>query len=288
MAASSEVIYAKNEVAPSGRLDTSTDRSLLRISLQIHTDRKLEHTVKLKLKKEDSVLAMLGSTAIAVGLTEQDQFFSSDYEGSNLCDGLRLCVMLLSAVSCLIVIRRYVSLLELQKIRQQLSHSDNLISSKLYRMMSGELLVNMLHSPPGVNLTFDVEMMNFKMTYSLDSVMTLFLLMRIYLIVRLFSEYSKFMQQRAEMVLRWNGTEATTAFAVKGYIYENPLLSVALIFVGMSAMWSVVVMLFEQPDRHYYASYAEEKGIDVIGTSSLNSFYNCLWVVFVTTTTGKV
>jgi hypothetical protein len=249
---------------------------------------KTEHTVKLKLRNEDTVLAVLGFLAIVFGLIEQDKFFHSDYHSSSTCDALRVVVMLLSAMSCVIVIRRYRTLLRLQKVRQKLSQGDTLISSKLYRMMGLELVINMAHCPPKMDWTFDVETMKFTMTYSVDTIMTMLLMLRVYLIVRLFSEYSKFMARRAEMVMRWYGLEASTPFAVKGYIYENPLLSVGIIFGSMSVFWSIIVMLFEQPDRHYNAHYADTKGFDsTLATSVLDDFSNCLWMVFVTTTTGK-
>lgn len=266
------------------------DKSTLNYGFKLQSvDRNLEQTVKLKLRKEDTILALLGTSAIIIGLAEQDQFFNQDNQGSMICDGLRLAVMLLSAVSCFMVIRRYRTLLHLQKIRQKFSQADTLVSSKLHRMMGLELLINIAHCPPGLDATFKAEMLNFYVTYSYNMIMTICLLFRIYLVIRLFSEYSKFMQQRSEMVLRWYGLEASTSFAVKGFIYENPLLSVAVIFAGASMFWSVLVMLFEEPDRHYGANYAKMKDMpSTTQSSSLDSFTNCLWMIFVTTTTGKL
>lgn len=267
-------------------LEEKTSYSTLSIQA---VDRKLEQTVKLRLRKEDTILAMLGSTAIVVGLVEHDQFFSNDYETSTVCDGLRLIVMLISAISCLMVFRRYRLFLQLEKIRQKFSQGDTLVSSKLHRIMGVEMLVNLLHCPPGLNATFTVQSMNFTMTYSYNAFLTIFLLLRVYLVIRLFSAYSKFMQQRAEMVMRWYGMDASTVFAVKGYIYENPLISVVVILGAMSVFWSAIVLLIEQPDRHYDAHYAKTKEMDsTIQSSSLDSFTNCLWMVFVTTTTGKL
>lgn len=264
------------------------DRKLFGKILELQPiNRTVEHIIKLKLRREDTVLAFLGTTAIVIGLIEEDRFYRDDYRESTLGNVMRLMVMGLSLISCALIVRRYRSLLQLQKSRSKLDESDGLVSSKLYRLMLLELAINITHCPPLLNATFEVPMMDFNVTYSVNSIFAMVLLLRLYLIVRLFSEYSKFMQQKAEMVLRWHGMEASTSFAVKGFINDHPLLSVAIIFASLSVLWSVIVLLLEQPDRHYESKYAEERGYDVITKSSLKDFANCLWMVFVTTTTGN-
>lgn len=251
-------------------------------------DRKLESEIKLRLREEDTVLAILGSTSIALGLVEEAKFFASDYQGNVSCDLMRMVLLLLSVMSCVAVVRRYKSLLSLQKVRQKVSNADTIYSSKLYRLMIVELLINAAHCPPGLNQTFKVQMLEFTMMYSVNTFVSFVLLLKLYLVVRLFSKYSKFMQARAEMIMRWYGQEASTTFAIRGYIFEHPLLSVGVIFASLSVLWSVIILLLEQPARNYDTIYARERGYDLVTESSLSDFSNCLWMIFVTTTTGKL
>jgi hypothetical protein len=249
-------------------------------------NRRLENDVKLKLRKEDTTLAFLGSTAIVIGMIEEDRYFSQDNQSDIVSDAMRLTVLLLSVVSCFMVARRYKVLLQLLKVRQKLNDDDTLLTSKLYRVMLLEMAVNLVHCPPGLNTTFELETLRFSMTYSVDSMLCLVMLSRLYLIVRLFTQYSKFSQAKAEMILRWYGEEASTAFAVKAFIYENALVSIAFIFTFMSVIWSIFILLLERPDR-YSDELCPGDECSVVTKSSLNSFPNSMWVVFVTTTTGK-
>lgn len=251
-------------------------------------NRILEQRIRLKLRNEDTVLAFMGSLAVIIGFVEEDRFFTENYKGNLLCDVMRMLLMVLSVVSCIMVVRRYLTLVALLKVKKRLSKDDNILSSGLFRAMLGEIFINFVHCPPGLDTTFEVEMLQFTVIYSVDSIFTLALLLRLYLVVRLFSAYSKFMEPRAEMILRWHGMETTTKFAVKGFIYEHPLLSVVCIFTSLSVLWSMIVLLLEQPARHYDNEYAEQRGYESVTESSLNSFSSCLWMVFVTTTTGNL
>lgn len=252
-------------------------------------NRRLENEVKLKLRKEDTILAFLASTAIVIGMIEEDRYFSQDNQSDTISDAMRLAVLLLSVVSCFMLARRYKVLLQLQKVRKKLNDDDTLLTSKLYRVMLVEMAVNLVHCPPGLNTTFELESLRFSMTYSADSMLCLVMLSRLYLIVRLFTQYSKFSQAKAEMILRWYGEEASTAFAVKAFIYERALVSIAFIFTFMSVIWSIFILILERPDR-YSDELCPDPYVDecsVVTKSNLNSFANSLWVVFVTTTTGK-
>jgi hypothetical protein len=244
----------------------------------------LEQQVRLQLRKQETVLGVLGATAVIIGVVEEDRFISEGYRGDILGNMMRMTVFLISVFCCVLIVKRYKSLLFLNKVQSKLTRTDTLYSSKLYRGMLVELAVNLIHCPPGLDVTFDVEMQNFTMTYSVDTWICIVLLLRLYLVVRLFPVYSRFMQQRAALILRLHGQETSTSFAVKAFIHKSPMLSAMIVCMVFSVQCAVILLLLEQPDRHYSLHDAKLMGVDTVMESPLRHFWNCLWMVFVATT----
>ena len=61
-----------------------------------------------------------------------------------------------------------------------------------------ELIICIIHSPPGVNSYIEVPQNNDYVTYTMDSMLTLLTLPRFYLLWRVFARYSYWNDEKAE------------------------------------------------------------------------------------------
>ena len=79
---------------------------------------------------------------------------------------------------------------------------DTLSSTGLLKTMIIEIIICALHSPPFVNAIFIIPNARDNVPYSLDIILTLFVIMRIYLFWRVFMGESFWNDERAERICR--------------------------------------------------------------------------------------
>ena len=114
---------------------------------------------------------------------------------------------------------------------------DTLTSTGLMNKLVIEVIVCLLHSPPGINMVLFVPNSKFLIPYSLDTFLTFFPLMRVFLLYRVFTGSSFWADERSERVCREIcHTEGGTLFTLKCEMKERPFtitlfMLIILIFV---------------------------------------------------------
>jgi hypothetical protein len=113
--------------------------------------------------------------------------------------------------------------------------------------MMAELFICAFCCPPYFDYTFQGEMLGGTYVYSYNAIIFVIMLLRGYLVLRLFGQYSRWTNDKAEKICRKYKTEATVMFAIKSELKQRPYLMIgcglflSILFLGAS------IRTFEQP-----------------------------------------
>ena len=99
------------------------------------------------------------------------------------------------------------------------------------------------------------------------------MLFRFYLVLRLFSSYSRWTNEKAENVCKKYKTTASTMFAIKCEFKQRPYLMIAVGFLFFVISGALAIRVFEKP-------YDGPKG-----TLDLDRVDNGMWLLIITMTT---
>ena len=102
--------------------------------------------------------------------------------------------------------------------------------------------------------------------------MTVLSLLKCYFFLRTFMYFSRFNDPRAQRVCQMNGCKATSLFAIKSIIQENPYKLVTLIFLLTAVTSAYAMQVFERP-------------LTTVSGQDFESYWNSLWLTIVTMTT---
>ena len=236
------------------------------------------------LKDDDTFIACMSITASILACIQSVLFFYNGYSEDTVVIYLRFIHILLSICTCIWCVRRYNMVLNIGILKYSYTESDNIVSSGLWKGMSCEIVVNMLGPWPYMNATFVVNMLDFEVEVSMESIFTFLSLMRLYMIARLLQHHSNYIQPRAEHILKMHGAKASSLFAIKCYMKSSPFLSITFLFSLMSCIFGMCMMLCERDSRIYSDEYAYRYNIDKYQDSALETFYDNMWLVIVTST----
>ena len=232
---------------------------------------------KKELRNDDTVLALINIIICALSFTQHNIYFEMDYKSTEFVIYIRVLMLILSLSSILWVVRRYQIKLILMLIKYQISVRDTLFSTGLYKKMFLEIAATFLVIPPYIDSTFKVEMLGFKVEYSLSAIFTFLSMVRLYVIIRLFGHYSEYTQEKSEAICGKHAVPADAYFALKCYLQDSPFVGIGGFFFLMSLFSSLAMKLCEEPQL------IKETG--EVSDSTLEKLWDNMWVIFYTTTT---
>lgn len=160
---------------------------------------------------------------------------------------LRVLVTLTTIGTVSLIVRHYRILIQYLKVRDLIRPSgkyancftpclETLRSTGLLRSMILECLICTLHSPPKLNAIFFIPNARDQIPYSMDIVLTLFPIMRVYLLWRVFIGESFWSDERAERVCREIcNTQGGPIFTLKCEMKERPYIII---------MFTMVIIIF--------------------------------------------
>ena len=256
--------------------DSPTRRRRGSAYLVPRSNQNIMDSFKSELVNDDTVLSLINIIVCGVSLVQHNMFFENGYKFTEFITNLRVIILVLSISSILWIIRRYQVILAIKLANYQVSLSDNLLSTGLYKPMAAEICLAFIVAYPNFDSTFSVEMLGFTVEYSLSALLTFVSMLRLYMILRLFGHYSEYTQPKALKISKKHSVHADSYFALKCYIQDSPFIGIAIFFMAMSTFTATAMMLCEEPDRE----------IDgVANQSTLKAFWDNLWVIFYTSTT---
>ena len=188
---------------------------------------------------------------------------------------LRVIVTLSTIVLLLTLVLHMILNHRLGVLQEKVKVEVPLISTVYFRTFIVEVLLNLVHCPPFFNFTFEFSQIGYYLTYSLDLIMSNFMLVRIYLAFRLFSHYTKWRSALSIKYCDIEGCEASTSFALRASLKESPYISLLFAFILSAILLGIPVMNFESPLMDYIAP-----------GSYLNfNLWNSVWLIIITMVT---
>lgn len=121
----------------------------------------------------------------------------------------------------------------------------------------------------------------YEVTYSVNDMFLLILLLRFVYIIRLIVILSKFYSDRADRVTKMMGNRLSMYFSLKCMFTKYPFEMISLCTVIISFCLAKMIQVVEGPIYDL---------LTAPGSTNYNdyrSFGNCIWNMFVTMTTGK-
>ena len=151
------------------------------------------------------------------------------------------------------------------------------------RIMVFELIIASVHNPPYLDTEFTYVQIGKSIRYSSNTFIVVFMLIRVYLVLRLFTKFTKFRSNNAEIYCQREGIESDTFFALKCMMNDYPYSILLINGIFSTLIFAFAVRVFERP------FYEDE----VTGAMSINDpnyqdygfITNTSWLIIVTITT---
>ena len=119
--------------------------------------------------------------------------------------------------------------------------------SRYFKIMLIEIVVCAVHNPPGLKDTVvRVDQMGKRLRYAVSTYITAFMILRIYLLFRLYSRFSRFRSTFADRCCAKIGIEADTSFSLKCIYMESPFGLLFFTFFTSAIAIGFAVRLFER------------------------------------------
>ena len=156
---------------------------------------------------------------------------------------------------------------------------SNYFKSRNFKQFFVEAVIIGIHCPIGVESIFKVTQLGYSMYYSFNGCAMSFMLIRFYLVFRLFAHYSKWTSEMAENCCEPEGCEANTFFAVKAVLKERPYSALLFLMVISTLIFGIAVRHFERP---FYQRIPTNES----GYQDYSYIWNGMWLIMITMMTG--
>lgn len=156
-----------------------------------------------EMKRNSLINAILGILTFSLGYLENELFFANSFISNVQISFLRTIVMLLCFLQAILVYRFYLSLMSIRIAYAELDpdskrHLGSIWDvADLRKYCIIELLISMIFTPPGVDMTFNYEQLGHKQTLSLDDMLMFVMVLKSYFVLKLFCILSRHFGMRS-------------------------------------------------------------------------------------------
>lgn len=186
---------------------------------------------------------------------------------------LRIIITTLTIVLCIFLIFRYALYLKIEKVKKNFDRLDTLFTSKLYIPMVCELLFCSIHNPPKVNYAIQLTQYEGNFVYTINMLIGLVMLGRVYLLWRIFIHYSVWNSYHSDVICKSCSCKGGVDFAIKAELKERPYTVVAGVIVISIFVFGTALRNVERPFMH------------VAPVHDWDYIWNGMWCIIITMTT---
>lgn len=194
---------------------------------------------------------------------------------NNIIIIFRSIVSFLTLIIEIALIIRYFLLLNFNKFRMYLKPEDNLFTSGYYKFLILEIIVNLIHCPPGITYILQIpqRISNIPAFVNLEVILSILcLFLRSYHIFKYFSFHSRWYSFDAEKLCLECNTPLDSIFTIKAEFKEKPF-----ILVGVTMVLSIFV--FGYSLRCIEMFFLSSSGQD------WRYYWNGMWCIIITMAT---
>lgn len=211
------------------------------------------------------------STDFLCGDRDLDNFSIDDTSNAFCYVTGTLTFILCNYYSVCFLLSRYFVLHNLTILRQE-SFDREPGNFTLIPNLILELIICSVFLPPHINISFSGEMLGNNYLYHIGEIILLFMLLRIYLVLRLYEHFSKWTSSKARNICRSYSTVSDAYFAIKSDLKERPFITIFTFFTIVIITLGIAVMVAER-------SVASSRNLD------MGQLTNNEWLIFVTMAT---
>ena len=195
----------------------------------------------------------------------------------NIC---RIINIFIAFFTLIFVIIRYSLILKLLKLENKLSKYDNLISSGLLWREILEILFVIILYPPFLNNIIKGTMLDLYFVYNINSIVAAIVILKCYLIIRVYSYFSKWTSDEAISLCNKYNVESGLSFALKAELTYRPYIAIFLVTLVIVLICAYFVKIAEYGIMEYDTltkNLSEE--------NDLAYLLNCIWLIIITMVT---
>ena len=175
---------------------------------------------------------------------------------------------------------RYKLKLKYLKFFNILGKYDNLITSGLIYYLIIEMIFIGIFFPPYLNIAITGVLLDLYFTYNYDAIFSIIIILKSYLILRVYSYFSKWTSEEAKEICKKYKISNGIAFALKAELKYRPFIILFLSILILVALCAFCLRTFE-----YGVINPKEEYKNLIDGNDLVYLLNCFWVIIITMVT---
>ena len=204
--------------------------------------------------------------------------YMDERELTSLENGIRYANGLLVLVCAIIIIVLFNKKAERLRLSGLLSNNEGLFNKLLFKSFILEILLCLIYLPPYINLVFTGEFQNTYWSYSLNSIISLTIMLKVYFLLKLMSKTSRWTTDSASTICRKYHVRTGLVFAIKCDIKKRP-------FLVLGIMMGFVILVCSFTIRTFEFGVKEFTDTKFIGNNPFQNLNNCVYFIFFTMTT---
>ena len=230
---------------------------------------------KLKLAEMSCLSLSVGGFLCAVIVSQLDNANSSSEEDKMYLVLALLTSSMITFTLLFAIYWRAQKELKWQQSKLIYSSQDNLTTTKKIRLVILELFFNAIHPFYGfsnVTIYMHEETLGVTFSYSIYSILSVIMMIRIYHLLRFISSISKYRTSRGQRLCKIFGSQPNIWFALKSLMHEKPVIMISCLFIVGLLICSYAIYVIEAPTL-------------ISGGKDFTRFNNCIWFIIVTMAT---
>ena len=110
-----------------------------------------------------------------------------------------------------------------------------------------EFVICSIHCPPFLDWEFSIKQLGDHLVISLNAIVSILMMLKVYLLLRLFSWVTKWMNDKSITLCHQNQCSGGTLFSLKALFKQRPYLVLVLCFLLSVSMFGYAIRTFERP-----------------------------------------
>jgi hypothetical protein len=224
----------------------------------------------------------VGLIGVAFAATSCELLVANGYVFNATIHGLKAIQTAMTVLLIALLIVYYQTKLHASKLRGDTDFADTLYSTGMLRLLALEVFLCSLHCPVGVEATFSVSNLGITMTYTLDELLSVIILVRVYLFGRVFDEAMGRSTAQARVISKWNKVGFGFLFSFRAMMEAAPVAFVATVMSITIICLSYAIRVFERPLCREWEGIHERCQPYA---DSYEHFTTAMWNILITMTT---
>jgi len=166
------------------------------------------------------------------------------------------------------------------KLENKLSKYDGIVSSGLLWREIIEILFVIIFYPPFQNHILSGTMLDLYFVYNLNSLIVAFVILKCYLIIRVYSYFSKWTSDEAISLCNKYNVDSGLSFAFKAELTYRPYIALFFVTIVVISICAYFVRIGEYGVMDY-----QTQAKNLSEQNDLAYLLNCIWLIIITMVT---